>query len=69
MIADYTKFVASLAIADRNVLIIFGIALAAVGAWYSIDLLPHSWHKPARVIAWIYAVLMLALTVVYSIGG
>jgi len=68
MIPLYNNFVNSIAIADRNVLIIFGIALLAITAWYGIALLPHTWHKPARLIAWIYAVLVLTITVYYS-GG
>lgn len=69
MIPDYSKFVKSIAIADQNVMIIFGIVLLAIAAWYSIKLLPQAWHKPAQFIAWIYAALILGWTVIYSIGG
>ena len=69
MIPDYFKFVNSQAEASRNVLIIFGIVALALAAWYSIKLLPQAWHQRARVIAWIYVTLTLALTVYYSIGG
>ena len=68
MIPLYNNFVKSIAEADRNVLIIFGIAALGIAAWYGIKLLPHAWHKPAQLIAWLYTVLVLALTVYYS-GG
>jgi len=69
MIPDYSKFVKSIAIADQNVMIIFGIVALAIAAWYSIKLFPHTWQKPAQFIAWIYALLTLAWTVLYSLGG
>lgn len=69
MIPLYNNFVNSIAIADRNVLIIFGIVALAIAAWYSIKLLPHTWQKPAQFIALIYALITLAWTVIYSLGG
>jgi len=67
MIPLYNNFVKSIAIADRNVLIIFGIVALAIAAWYGIKLLPHTWHTPAQFIAWIYAIGTLIWTV-YSQG-
>lgn len=64
----YTRFVTSIAQADHNVLIIFGMALAAVLAGYSINLLPPRTRPAARLIGWLYAVLALVLTVIYSRG-
>ena len=69
MIPDYSKFVQAQALADRNVLAIFGIVALAIAAWYGIKLLPLTWHKPAQYIAWIYALLTLAWTVLQSTGG
>ena len=63
----FNRFIASIARADRNVLIMFGGTLLAVAAWYSINLLPVKWQPSARNIAWMYTVLFLTITVVYSI--
>lgn len=64
----YQRFVNSIAQADHNVLIIFAIACGAVLTWYSINLLPPRTRPAARLIGWLYAVLALVLTVIYSRG-
>jgi hypothetical protein len=63
----YHSFIASIGTADRNASIIFLIALGSVAAWYALELLPHRWQNPARILAWMYAILALGLTVYISI--
>ena len=65
----YQKFVNSIALADHNVLIIFLLACGAVAAWYCIALFPQRTQRLIEIIGWLYALLALTLTVIYSIGG
>lgn len=62
----YHNFVISIGTADRNAAIIFLIAFGSVAAWYSLRLLPTRWQNPARIFAWMYAILALGLTVIYK---
>lgn len=64
----FYKFQTSIRQADHNVLIIAVMALCAVLAWHSINLLPRPAQRPVQIIAWLYALLALALTVIYSRG-
>lgn len=64
----YELYVASIAQADQYALIIFGLSLLFVAAWYSITFLPPRWQIHARLLAWLYAVTALVVTVVISKG-
>jgi len=66
MTETFYKFQASIQQADHNVQVIFIIALGAVLAWYSLRLLPRRAQRPMQIIGWLYAVLALTLTVIYS---
>lgn len=62
----YSNFLASITLADKNALIIFGTACLSVAAWHALELLPLRWRHPARWIAWMYAVLIIGLTIIIS---
>jgi len=63
------RYQASQQQANTNAMIIFAFVASMLIAWHGIALLPHTWHKPARLFGWVYAIVALGYTVIYSTGG
>lgn len=61
-----TRFLDGMQQADRNASIMFGITLLAVFAWYALNYLPSKWQPFARLVAWCYVFVALAITALYG---
>jgi hypothetical protein len=64
---DYYRFVASLATAENNVMIIFGATIILLVTYKSIDWYPVKWQKVTRIAAQAFAIILLAATVYISL--
>ena len=64
----YAGFVASIAAASDIALKIAFVSLFAVVAYHCLDFLPASWRPVVKFIAWIYALLIVAGSIYFSMG-
>lgn len=62
----YQRYLAAVAQADYNALVIFFGTSLAVAAWYAVEWLPASWRQHTRVIAWSWAMIFIVASVMYS---
>lgn len=63
MSPDYYRFIASIATADRNVLIIFGAVVLMLLTYKAIDWYPVKWQGIARTAALAFVIILLAASV------
>jgi hypothetical protein len=64
------RFAASIHEASRNALIIFLLAFAAFFGYQAISyIVPDRWRPFAKLTAWIYALIVLAVTILISAKG